>query len=98
MQYKTLRQSRLLNNLPPKVLDMGYISSGVTIEGNEVSGYVHFVNLSKQNRYIKLTDVQPVTVEPPPVEPETFAAPAEIMARWKLADGTYTAYYTYRLT
>jgi hypothetical protein len=97
MQYKTLRQSRLLNNLPPKGLDMGYIYGGVIVEGNEVSGYDHFINMSGQHRYIKLTDVQPLTVEPPPVEPETFAAPAEIMARWKLADGTYTEYFLYRL-
>lgn len=38
-------------------------------------------------------------VEPPITEPpvsETFAPPAEIMARWEKADGTYTDYFTYR--
>jgi len=52
-------------------------------------------------RWIPLSYCVTVTTTPPdepPVEPETFAAPSEIMARWKLADGTYSEYYTYRLT
>ena len=48
-------------------------------------------------RWIPLSSCVAMTVEPPTVEPETFAAPAEIMARWKLADGTYTEYFTYKI-
>jgi len=105
MDYQAIRRTRIMSE--PGRGDLGlWLNAGEVVTCN---GYIkdNWLKINDtKNRWVLYADMKiydptppppdPDPTDPPPV-PETFSPPDDIMARWKLPDGTYTSYYTYSL-